>query len=255
MARIGFQMIMLKDHSDFAGALRRAAAMGYDIAEPWGWKPPVSCTEQHRLAQQAGLTVCSGHYQPSLQWVEPFVDELADLLVASKARAWVMPGGYGGTTVEEMIASAGRLREFYLRALAPRGLAVEYHNHATDIQPRFDGKTQVDLLLEHVPELSFQPDIGNAFVGGQTDTLAFLRHYGQRISCLHVKDIRKDYREVERGKGSCATGAGVLDIAGAVAYARSLGVEDFIIEQEGVEGDAEVEQILSQSLAFVQDLL
>lgn len=255
MPRIGFQMIMLKDHGDLARALRVAAGIGYDIAEPWGWKPPVPCAEQHRLAEAAGLSVCSGHYQPALEWVAPFVDELADQLAAAGARAWVMPGGYGGRTIDEMVASAGRLRGFYQEALAPRGLRVEYHNHAGDIVPMFDGKTQVDLLLEHVPELTFQPDIGNAFIGGQTDTVAFLEHYGSRITCLHVKDVRKDHGELERGKASCATGDGLVDVAGAVELARTLGVEDFIIEQEGVDGDAEIEAVLRRSFEFLRALL
>ena len=119
----------------------------------------------------------------------------------------------------------------------------------------FDGKTQVDLLLDHVPELTFQPDIGNAFIGGQTDTIAFLKHYGDRISCLHVKDVCTDYQERERGKGSCATGTGVVDVKGAVAYALDLGVEDFLIEQEGVDGDAAVEDVLARSHDFVRALL
>ncbi|MBT3291555.1 MAG: sugar phosphate isomerase/epimerase [Victivallales bacterium] len=255
MPRIGFQMIMLSRHSDFAGALKTAAAMGYEIAEPWGWKPPVSCMEQHRLGEAAGLTICSGHYIPSTEWVKPHVEELADQLAAAKARAWTMAGGYGGDTVEAMQASAAKLRQFYLDVLAPRGLKVEYHNHATDIQPRFDGKTQVDILLESVPELGFQPDTGNAFVGGQTDTLAFLRHYGDRITCLHVKDIREEHQELESGHGRCAVGEGVLDIAGAVAYARSLGVEDFIVEQEGGQTDAEIEGVLERSYASLSALL
>ena len=255
MARIGFQMIMLKQHSDFANALRTAADIGYEIAEPWGWKPPVSCSEQHRLAEAAGLTICSGHYQPNSEWVKPHLEELADLLSEAGARAWVLPGGYGGKTVDEMAASAGRLRAFYRDVLQPRGLGAEYHNHATDIVPMFDGRTQVDLLLEHVPELSFQPDIGNAFLGGQTDTVAFLKRYGARIGCLHVKDVREDHEAREHGKGACATGDGIVDIAGAVAYARSLGVEDFIVEQEGVEDDAEIERILRRSYETVSEML
>jgi len=255
MPRIGFQMIMLNRHSDFAGALRKAAAMGYQIAEPWAWKPPVPCLEQHRLAEAAGLKVCSGHYIPTTEWVQPFIAELADQLAGAKARAWTMAGGYGGDTVEAMQASAARLRQFYLDVLAPRGLKVEYHNHSTDIQPRFESRTQVDLLLEHVPELGFQPDIGNAFIGGQTDTLAFLKHYGQRITCLHVKDIRPDYREITAGHGRCAVGEGVVEIAGAVAYAKSLGVEDFIVEQEGGQTDAEIEGVLERSYACLAPLL
>lgn len=255
MARIGFQMIMFKQHTDFAGALKRAADVGFDIAEPWGWKPPLSCVEQCRLAEAAGLNVCSGHFQPDKKWVAPCVDQLAEILAGAGARAWVMPGGYGGKTVEEMQAGAAKLRDFYREKLLPRGLKVEYHNHATDIQPMFDGKTQVDLLLEYVPELTFQPDIGNAFAGGQTDTRAFLEHYGERISCLHIKDVRKDYREIKGEKGSCATGDGLLDIRGAVEYAKSLGVEDFIIEQEGIEGDEKVEDLLRRSHEYVSALL
>lgn len=255
MPKLGYQMIMLSKHTRFAEAVARTAAMGYELAEPWGWRPPVSCAEQHRLAEAAGLTVCSGHYQPDTEWVKPCIEELADQLAAAGARAWVMPGGYGGDSVEATIAGAKRLRQFYLDVLEPRGLKVEYHNHATDIQPRLDGRTQVDLLLEHVPELSFQPDIGNAFIGGQTDALAFLKHYGSRISCLHVKDVRPDYRERDRGKGACATGAGVVDVEGAVAYALDLGVEHFLIEQEGIDDDQQVEEILQQSHDVVRALL
>jgi hypothetical protein len=66
--------------------------------------------------------------------VKPFVNELANQLAAAKARAWVMPGGFGGKTVDEMIASAGRLQEFYQSILAPRALRVEYHNHDAEVE-------------------------------------------------------------------------------------------------------------------------
>jgi sugar phosphate isomerase/epimerase len=255
MARIGFQMIMLHRHSDFPGAVKKAAAMGYEIAEPWGWRPPVPCLEQHRLVREAGMAVCSGHYGPHSEWVKPCVEQLADELVADNARAWVIPGGYCGNTVEAMREGAAKLRQFYLDVLAPRGLKVEYHNHDKDIQPMFDGKTQVDLLLEYVPELGFQPDTGNAYKGGQTDTLAFLKHYGERITCLHVKDVRTDFGKTEGHHGNCALGDGLLDIAGAVDYALSVGVQDVIVEQEGGGSDAEIEDILARSYAFLKPLL
>jgi sugar phosphate isomerase/epimerase len=132
---------------------------------------------------------------------------------------------------------------------------VEYHNHLTDVVPRFDGKTQVDLLLEFVPELGFQADIGNAYLGGQTDTRAFLEHYGNRISCVHIKDVRRDHESRERGKGSCATGDGVVDVPAAVAFAKAHAIDDLIIEQEGVEGDAAIEETLGRSYAYLAALV
>jgi sugar phosphate isomerase/epimerase len=155
-----------------------------------------------------------------------------------------------------MRASAARLRKFYQDVLAPRGLKVEYHNHATDIVPKFGEKTQVDLLLENVPELGFQPDIGNAFIGGQTDTVAFLEHYGKRVTCVHIKDVWKDHASREKGKGSCATGeGGAVDIAGAVEFAKRMGIEDLIIEQEGAEGDAAIEDMLRRSYEYLASLV
>ncbi|MBN2449717.1 MAG: hypothetical protein JXR77_04970 [Lentisphaeria bacterium] len=65
-----------------------------------------ACTEQHRLAEAAGLTVCSGHYAPESEWVKPFVTQLADMLAACGARAWVLPGGYTGNTEEQMRTGA-----------------------------------------------------------------------------------------------------------------------------------------------------
>jgi sugar phosphate isomerase/epimerase len=242
-------------HSDFEGAVRKMKDIGYEIAEPFGWKPPMSCPDQHRLVLEAGMQVCSGHYQPNSQWVQPHLDELVDQLAEVGARAWVMPGGYGGETVEEMKESAYRLRKFYHETLAPRGLKVEYHNHHTDIVPKFDGKSQVDLLLEYVPELTFQPDIGNAFLGDQTDTAAFLEHYGSRVTCLHIKDVWEDHASREKGKGSCATGEGIVDIPAAVAFAKARGIEDLIIEQEGAEGDKAIEDMLKRSYEYLASLL
>lgn len=253
--RIGFQLIDLMHHGDFEKAVRAMKHVGYEIAEPFGWKPPISCPEQHRLVLDAGMAVCSGHYQPDSEWVKPYVEELADQLAEVGARAWVMPGGYGGETVDEMKESAARLRKFYHEVLAPRGLEVEYHNHLTDVQPKFGGKTQVDILLEYVPELGFQPDIGNAFVGGQTDTVAFLEHYGSRVTCVHIKDIWGDHESRERGKGSCATGEGIVDIPGAVEFAKRRGIEDLIIEQEGAEGDEAIEDMLRRSCEYLASLV
>ena len=253
--RIGFQMINLRAHSDFERAVNLAAEYGYELAEPFGWKPPVSCVEQHKMAEAAGLKVCSGHYNPTADTVAPYVGELADMLRKAGARAWVMPGGFTGDTEEKMREGAARLREFYAKELKPRGLNVEYHNHSTDVVPMFGEKSQVDMLLELVPELGFQPDIGNAYMGGVTDTIGFMKRYGKRITCLHVKDIRKDHAEIERGHGNLATGDGVVDIAAAVELAKSFGVEDIIIEQEGAEEDSAIEEMMRRSYEFVSSLV
>jgi hypothetical protein len=50
-------------------------------------------------------------------------------------------------------------------------------------------------------------------------------------------------------------GDGLLDIAAAVQYALSIGVQDVIVEQEGGDSDAEIEDMLERSYAFLKPLL
>jgi len=67
------------------------------------------------------------------------------------------------------------------------GIMFQYHNHNFEFE-KVNGVCKQDIMLQDIPELNYQLDVCWCTVGGQ-DPAAYIRHYGHRISVLHMKDF------------------------------------------------------------------
>jgi sugar phosphate isomerase/epimerase len=122
--------------------------------------------------------------------------------------------------------------------------------------PSHGGRAKLDILLEVAPSLTWQPDVGNFYLAGMTDTLQTLEAYRDRISSLHVKDIRSDYKERTHPCSALATGDGVVPLAPALVFCQQeLGITDFIIEQEGFANNEGCDDMMTRSLAYLKEVL
>ena len=101
--------------------------------------------------------------------------------------------------VDEVVGRIARVAE----RLGADGIAVGFHNHGRELEPR-EGVTPLERLAA-VPGLFLQLDVGWAYRGG-ADPVALLREHAGRCPTIHMKD------EAGRDGPSRAVGEGVVPV-------------------------------------------
>jgi sugar phosphate isomerase/epimerase len=127
------------------------------------------------------------------------------------------------SAVEELKAAKALLDE--------RGVIFGYHNHAHEYA---DGKDGVYRLMEDVDGYTAQLDLFWAKVGGHAPC-ELMKKYGDKLSCLHVKELDNNWKPGESaGAYPCAiVGEGQADCEAAIKLALDMGIDLFILEVEG----------------------
>ena len=136
-----------------------------------------------------------------------------------------------------------------IRALAPvirdavglfceAGKELLIHNH--DMEWRRDGESSVmRWLLESIPELRFELDLGWAEYAG-VDSVLLLRVFPDRFPLLHIKEIAVGAK-AWTGKPFCtAPGEGILPLEEILSAAEDMPIDEraLIIDQDdSISGD------------------
>lgn len=71
-----------------------------------------------------------------------------------------------------------------------RGITISYHNHAHELLPQENGGYLLDKLIQQVPDIKLELDIGWVYVATQQDPLQVIQRYRSQISLFHLKDVR-----------------------------------------------------------------
>jgi sugar phosphate isomerase/epimerase len=114
--------------------------------------------------------------------------------------------------------TAFKIMEYTMRTVAP---VAERHGVMIGIEPhqiysRYTEKLIRIADLARSPYVGFNPDTGNAYLGGVSDPYEMLQAVADRTVHVHAKDIDVKQSEDERGKVTgtpvgCACGDGVID--------------------------------------------
>jgi sugar phosphate isomerase/epimerase len=115
------------------------------------------------------------------------------------------------------------------------GIRFAYHNHGYSFQMT-DGQMPQDVMMDNTdPSLvDFEMDMYWVVTGG-ADIKAYLKKYKNRFRLCHVKDRSKTAAATEQD-ASVIIGTGSIDYPSILPYAKKMGVEYFIVEQEKFEG-------------------
>jgi sugar phosphate isomerase/epimerase len=141
------------------------------------------------------------------------------------------------------------------------GLKFAYHNHGYGFKA-MDGTMPFDFLMEQTdPNLVFlEMDIFWTAAAG-IDPIAYLDKYGKRYRLLHLKDMKT--KKTFSGDGGnmgqwmelfpsmTTAGDGVMDLAGIIKKAQSLGIKHYLVEQDMV---AQPEIALKRSFDFLKKI-
>ena len=207
---------------DFAGTLRRVAAMGYPAVEGGHYRT-IETGEMKALLDETGLQMPAVLF--SLPALEADLDAEIGYCRAIGSSylvlSWVHPAQFAG---EVLPALARRLNEFGRRC-RERGLVFGYHNHDHEFAQR-DGAYLLDHLLDATdPALVvLELDVYWAAYAG-ADPVAYLRRRAGRVPLLHLKDMAAD-------RSFADVGDGMLDLPGIFTAAEDGGARWYVVEND-----------------------
>ena len=243
MKNISVQLYSVRDllAADFAGTVRKIAAMGYQGVETAGF-PGTTPQAAAQLFSELGLKVSASHSGMPLGEKQ---NELIETVLGVGSPVYIVPG-----VKPEEIATIDATKRFceQLNAAAAvcrkQGLAFGFHNHWREMNDLGGVRVYQVMNAELDPQVLFELDTYWVKVGG-LDPAAVVTELGTRAKLLHLKD----------GPGSheapmTALGTGIMDIPALVKAAKYL--EAPIVEFDRCAGDILAD--LKQSLAYLQTL-
>jgi sugar phosphate isomerase/epimerase len=258
VARIGVQMMMVKEHVQSHGpyaTLQRLAELGFGSVEISQIPMTAEAVgEIARARDDLGVEVAAISAtvtrQPGAN--EP-LDESFDKIVrdcralqAEHVRIAMMPPA--------ALRSAPAFTEFCAQAdeqarrLADHGIRLSYHNHHVEFAKR-DGAYLLDRIRQLAPNLRFEIDVHWVQRGGEHPQTV-LRNYAGLIDLVHLKDYRigalpdEAFEALERGDAAtwdrlwsgvvefAEVGEGNLDWSDVIETAIASGAEHLLIEQD-----------------------
>jgi sugar phosphate isomerase/epimerase len=235
---IGLQLWSLRKSlpGDLAGTLAKIRAMGFDVVEGAGlWKHTV--TELRAALDTAGLKCQSAHIP-----FERLEKDRAAAFAEAKAlgASWIVCPWIpheGDAFTHDDVKKAADLFNAVAKAAATADLHFAYHCHGYEFFPA--GK--IDLFDELVaytdPKLvSLQIDVFHALLGGAEPAALIIRHR-DRVSSLHLKDLKKGF-PIKTGTATAPAaadvplGTGQVNMVDVLREATKAGVTQFYIEDE-----------------------
>ena len=186
-----------------------------------------------------GLKAFSSHFQ-----YDVLAANLPEVITEAKvlgSRNIIVPWiPHKGVFTAAMASKAAADFNSWGRAIRAAGLRLGYHPHGGEFEELPGGGDGFDVLARETdPRLVFfEMDIFWVAHAGK-DPVALLKQYPTRWKMFHLKDMRKGavtglYTGQAPVTDFVPLGSGRLDIPGILAEGRRIGVEDSIIEDEGV---------------------
>jgi len=200
--------------------LKRVAAVGYNCIEMT--YDPSKGEEVGELLKKYSLTATGAHI--GISEIENNLDVVTKFMEAIGGKSIVIPWTDGIDTEENTIQTAKRF-EAAAQKVNAMGYELGFHNHITEFERKFNGKTIIDIFYEEAPSLKFQIDAGWACAGG-ADVPAVMNKLGDRLAItFHIKDVDEKNTPTEIGSGR-------TDMKNIIEAAAKQGVKYGIVEQD-----------------------
>lgn len=216
--RPALQLYSMRECADQIALLAQLPAFGITTIEGYGgvYGDPTA----YRSAMDAnGVSMPSGHM--ALDDIETDFEgtmRLVDIFGITHVFAPYLEAKDRPDTAEGWAALGQRLNAAQ-KKYAERGITFGWHNHDFEFFALADGSTPMDILLETAPDISWEADLAWIVRGGR-DPIEYIKRYGSRISCVHVKDIAPDGTNLDED-GWSDLGEGIMDWAALLQACRS----------------------------------
>ncbi len=247
--------------ADLDGTLADLASRGFTAAEPYDFVRRADALAASLTAH--GIAAPTGHaFLASESTVNPdgtgstVAVPTPDVVFAAAKVLGMGPVIDPDTAPErwtsmEQIEQTARLLNAAAEIGASQGIRVGYHNHAHELEARFDGKTGLEVLADLLdPRVVLEVDLYWAARAG-VDSPTLLRTLGDRVVAVHVKDGTLDPEALAAypPADQVPAGQGVVPLVEALAAASAL--EFAIVEFDHYEGD--LFDAIEQSRIFLDE--
>ncbi|MFT4018725.1 MAG: sugar phosphate isomerase/epimerase [Agriterribacter sp.] len=240
--KMGLQLFTIRDAmaKDVKGTLQKAAALGYQDLETYGFDPDnvsyygIKAKDFSMLLQELKLTTSSGHYDlfkylnVSDATLLKYVDKCIEGALATQQKyitwPWLDPND---RNIESFQRLADRLNIIGTH-VNKAGLGFAYHNHDFEFVDH-EGKTGYQIIMEETDAdvVKLQMDLyWVARASVQPPSYYFNKQPG-RFVMWHIKDmdkVNKDYTELGRGS---------IDYTKILPDYKLAGLEYYFLEQGG----------------------
>lgn len=231
---IGFQSWVVREQlaDDFAGTLKKMAAIGYQTIEmcsPPGYASSgfgplqrYKGAELRGIIHDAGLRCESCHYQfgelkKSLAERAAFAHELGltQMVIAS----------YGLPRTAKLADWRKACDETNALAAAAKkeGLQLAFHNHHFEVQ-KLDGRLIYDAMMAELDPALVKMQFQVAVISEGFEAAAFFKKYPGRFVSMHLADWSSGSRK------TVAVGKGVVDWTALFAAAPTGGIKNYFVE-------------------------
>ena len=245
---IGLQLYTVREAAgkDLLGTLKQLQAIGYREVETAGFYGK-SGKELRKILADHGMSAPSAHSSMGelQKGMQKLVDGAAE--VGAKYFICAFPAQPGNKPVSANIAKEITLDDWKWNAeqlnklgeLAHKaGLQAGYHNHNMEFRS-YNGVIAFDELLKWTdPKLvTIELDLAWVVTAG-LDPVKYLKQYADRISLLHVKDVRKDAVTTadELKSQTIEVGRGKIDWKRVFAACDPKHLKHYFVEQENFTG-------------------
>lgn len=225
---ISLQIYTVRDAfgKDPLGTLERVAQIGFGAVE-------IGCNNSDAVLakiKELDLQITSAGVG-----IESLRDDFDGIVEGARALATShLMLGYVGEqyrgSAENWKQTAKQLEGYGQRA-REAGLTLCYHNHAFELEEKFDGKTGLEILFENAKARDLKAELDVYWIQkGGGNPVETINRYADRLALLHCKDMMPDGSFGEVGEG-------VLDWPAITQAACNAGVSTFVVEQDICPGD------------------
>ncbi len=225
-----YQLYSSREYPPLANTLKMLKAAGYGQVEGFGGVysdiPDLVAT-----LKETGLTMPTGHF--SVEMMENDQGKVMDIVKACGMKIIVAPYLMPDDRPKDAAgwrALGARLQktsEPYRKA----GLGFAWHNHDFEFFALPDGSIPQDLIFEAAPDLAWECDVA-WIVRGKADPLPWIEKYGDRIVCVHIKDIAPAGRNADED-GWADVGDGIVGWPNVMkALRKHTKAEYYILEHD-----------------------
>jgi sugar phosphate isomerase/epimerase len=198
---IGLQLYSIREAcaEDLPGTLAAVAEMGYEGVEFAGYQGR-SAEELRQMADDVGLAVCGTHIGLDTLLGEEF-EQTVEFNQVLGNKFLIVPGLSADRTSSRgaWLETAAVFNEI-AEKLRPLGMYTGYHNHKTEFAP-MEGEAPWDaFLMNTIPEVVMQIDLGNC-LRGDADPVQSLERYPGRALTVHLKEYSKTNERALIGEG------------------------------------------------------
>jgi sugar phosphate isomerase/epimerase len=230
---IGVQTYVVRDTigADFAGTLKRLAAMGFqsiEMCSPPGygkeWAPltKLTASEMREAIRAAGLGCESCHY-PFAELTE-HLDESVVYANELGLKQMVISGYWlkKGAALDEWRQAADATNALGERT-RKAGLQLVFHNHHFEFET-VDGTLIYDELMKRLDPALVKMQFQVAVISAGYKAVTYFRKYPGRFQSLHLADYSAELKK------AVPLGQGVVDWKELFAEAQAAGVKNCFVE-------------------------